>query len=250
MLTTSDIREALIAEYRRDSFQPMVELKGACFLADAPAIIGTPNADYIKAELEWYRSQSLNINDIPGGPPLMWRRTANPEGQINSNYGWVLWSEENGNQFGAIVAELRRDYASRRAVCIYTRPTMHVDQKLGGHGQDFMCTNAVHYSIDARLGRLDAVVQMRSNDVVFGYRNDYAWQKYALNEIVIELQADYPNLEPGRIIWQAASLHVYPRHYKLLRELDDAGRVIPELRAQLLKHSDDTVAGIVDGDVA
>src|SRR5258708_5026136 len=183
-LRTADIREALIREYRRNPFQPMVELKGASFTADSPAIIGTPNAKYIQHELDWYESQSLSINDIPGGAPLMWRRTANPDGQINSNYGWVLWSEDNGDQFGSIVRELRRDYASRRAVCIYTRPSMHVDQKLGGQGQDFMCTNAVHYSINAEHQELDIVVQMRSNDVVFGYRNDYAWQVHAAGAIL------------------------------------------------------------------
>ena len=217
LLGTADIRRELIASYTRNPFQPMVEIKGACFVADAPAIIGEPNAKYIQNEIAWYLSQSLNINDIPDGAPLMWRRTANEAGIINSNYGWVLWSEENGRQFANIVAELRRDYASRRAVCIYTRPSMHVDQKLGGGGQDFMCTNAVHYSINPVSHTLEAVVQMRSNDVVFGYRNDYAWQEYALNEICHELQLDWPLLAPGQIVWQAASLHVYPRHYRLLR---------------------------------
>lgn len=229
-LGTADIRAMLIREYMNNPFQPMVEIKGASFIADAPAIIGKPNEEYIKHELEWYRSQSLNINDIPGGAPLMWRRTANPEGQINSNYGWVLWSPENGggdgpevdgddcSQFEHIIRELLRDYASRRAVCIYTRPTMHTDQKLGGQGQDFMCTNAVHYSINAERRELEAVVQMRSNDVVFGYRNDYAWQKYALECILTDLREEYTGLTAGQIIWQAASLHVYPRHYGLLRD--------------------------------
>lgn len=216
-LGTADIRKALVEEYEVDPFQPMVEIKGASFIADKPAIIGVPNAEYIKHELDWYESQSLNINDIPGGAPKMWRRTANEEGRINSNYGWVLWSEENGLQFNHIVAELRRDYASRRALCIYTRPSMHLDQKLGGGGQDFMCTNAVSYSINAASAQLDVVVQMRSNDVVFGYRNDYAWQVYAAMYVIAELQRDWPQLHLGRIYWQAQSLHVYPRHYHLLR---------------------------------
>jgi thymidylate synthase len=227
---TADVRDALVYEYQRNPFQPMIEIKGASFIADAPAIIGKPNEDYIEKEIEWYESESLSIHDIPGGPPLMWRRTANPEGRINSNYGWVLYSPENGggdgpevdgddrSQFGHVVAELRRDYASRRAVCIYTRPTMHVDQKLGGSGQDFMCTNAVHYSIDPETKSLDVCVQMRSNDVVFGYRNDYAWQKHAAYRVIGALADDFP-LTLGVIRWQAASLHVYPRHYHLLRAL-------------------------------
>jgi thymidylate synthase len=85
-------------------------------------------------------------------------------------------------------------------------------------GQDFMCTNAVHYSIDASTGALDVVVQMRSNDVVFGYRNDFAWQKHAAFKVIAALGNTY-QLTLGVIRWQAASLHVYPRHYHLLRAM-------------------------------
>ncbi len=217
-MRTVDIRRLLVTEYMERPFQPLVELKGASFVADMPSIIGAPNASYIERELEWYRSQSRDINDFPGEPPAIWRRTANAQGDVNSNYGWVFWSEGNSYQFENIIAELRRDYATRRAVCIYTRPTMHLDQALGGGGQDFMCTNAVHYSINPGTGELDVVVQMRSNDVVFGYRNDYAWQMYAAKQIIDELRTEWPALTMGTMIWQAASLHVYPRHYHLLRE--------------------------------
>jgi thymidylate synthase len=226
-LRTADIRDALVDIYQSNPFQPMVEIKGASFLADKPSIIGAPNRDYIGAELEWYESQSLSIHDIPGGPPVMWRRTASDDGQVNSNYGWVLWSEANGSQFDRLTAELRRDYASRRAVCIYTRPSMHKDQKLGGSGQDFMCTNAVHYSINPGTAALDVVVQMRSNDVVFGYRNDYAWQVRARDYILADLQGDFPHLKAGEITWQAASLHVYPRHYHMLRAARDGSEAQP-----------------------
>lgn len=223
-LRTGDIRRRLVDEYRDNPFQPMVEIKGASFIADKPSIIGDPNDDYIKRELEWYESQSLNINDMPGGAPLMWRRTANDRGEINSNYGWVLWSEENGLQFNHVVRELKRDYATRRAMVIYTRPSMHLDQKLGGNGQDFMCTNAVGYSINAEKRTLDITVQMRSNDVVFGYRNDYAWQVYAAEYVMSSLHEVWPDLKLGVIRWQAMSLHVYPRHYHLLQAVANGSK--------------------------
>jgi thymidylate synthase len=72
---------------------------------------------------------------------------------------------------------------------------------------DFMCTNAVQYMI--RDGQLVAVVQMRSNDVVFGYRNDYAWQKYVADMLTRDLGLD---VEP-KIIWNVGNLHVYERHF-------------------------------------
>ena len=36
----------------------MLELIGSSFIADAEAIFGTPNRDYVKRELEWYESKS------------------------------------------------------------------------------------------------------------------------------------------------------------------------------------------------
>ncbi len=92
---------------------------------------------------------------------------------------------------------------------IYNRPTMHKDSSKNGMS-DFICTNAVTYSIDS-LGYINAVVQMRSNDAVFGYKNDYAWQKYVLDRLAKDLNAMF-----GTITWQVASLHIYPRHFKLL----------------------------------
>jgi len=75
---------------------------------------------------------------------------------------------------------------------------------------DFMCTNAVQYTI--RDNRLNAVVQMRSNDVVFGYRNDFAWQQHVLNYLSEDLSID-----PGTIYWNAGSLHVYERHFNMVK---------------------------------
>ena len=91
---------------------------------------------------------------------------------------------------------------------IYTRPIMHADYNRDGMS-DFMCTNAVQYVI--RNNRLNAIVQMRSNDVVFGYKNDRAWQQWVLNKLANDLEID-----PGQIVWNAGSLHVYERHFNLL----------------------------------
>lgn len=187
----------------------MLEVVGASFMADEPFIFGTPNDDYIQREIEWYKSMSLNVNDIPGGPPAIWKMVADKEGLINSNYGWCIWSEANGYQYENAYGELKRHPDSRRAVMIYTRPNMWKDYNHNGRS-DFMCTNAVQYL--RRDGLLHAVVQMRSNDVVYGYKNDYAWQKY-----VLELLAADLGLEVGLIHWNVGSLHVYERHFDLVK---------------------------------
>ena len=188
----------------------MLEIVGANFVADEPAIFGKVNEDYVKRELEWYESMSLNVHDIPGGAPQIWQAVADKNGFINSNYGWCIFSEENGLQYCNARIELMNNPYSRRATMIYTRPQMWVDFNKDGRS-DFMCTNAVQYMI--RNDKLHAVVQMRSNDVVFGYKNDYAWQKHVLDMLAGDL-----NVKPGDIIWNVGSLHVYERHFHLVTE--------------------------------
>mgnify|MGYP006277829637 FL=1 len=99
---------------------------------------------------------------------------------------------------------------------IYNRPTMHDDYNKGGMS-DFMCTNAVQYLI--RNNKLNALVYMRSNDAVFGYKNDYAWQKHLLEELVKDLRNEWlDDIQIGDIYWNVASLHVYERHFKFVTE--------------------------------
>ena len=71
---------------------------------------------------------------------------------------------------------------------------------------------------------------MRSNDVVFGYKNDRAWQLYVLNKLVEyyndclekfpvygEGQENYPErITAGEIYSQVQNLHVYERHFDLV----------------------------------
>lgn len=212
MLKVEDIREYLIRELQAENFVvdktgvKTIEMIGACFEADEPSIFGDVNEEYIQRELDWYKSMSLYVDDIPGITPAIWKQVASTEGKINSNYGWAIYSEDNGLQYLNVLDELTKNPNSRRAVMIYTRPTMWSDYNHNGMS-DFMCTNAVQYMI--RDGQLVAVVQMRSNDVVFGYRNDYAWQKYVADMLTRDLGLD---IEP-KIIWNVGNLHVYERHF-------------------------------------
>lgn len=210
----ASIRRAFIGLKQREEYVidksgcKMLELVGATFIADEDAIFGKVNAGYVQRELQWYASQSLNVHDMPGGPPREWVRSADPDGFINSNYGWVIWSDENFAQYEHVKKELLEHPTSRRAVMLYTRPRMWLDYDHNGMS-DFMCTNAVQYMI--RNEKLLAVVQMRSNDVVFGYRNDYAWQAH-----VHDMLAQDVGCEKGEMVWHVGSLHVYERHLDLV----------------------------------
>lgn len=187
----------------------LLEIVNASFIADEPSIFGKPNHSYTEREIEWYKSMSLNVNDIPGETPVVWKQVATPDGRINSNYGWCIWSRENGEQYNNVLRELRQKPTSRRATMIYTRPSMWVDYSRDGMS-DFMCTNAVQYVI--RDQALHAIVQMRSNDVFYGYRNDYAWNEYVLKMLSYDL-----DVSPGIIYWNVGSLHVYERNFNLVK---------------------------------
>ena len=97
---------------------------------------------------------------------------------------------------------------------VYQRPSIWKEYDENGKN-DFICTNAVTYYIRDRA--LHCVVQMRSNDVIFGYRNDYAWQKYVFLKLRDELYSKNIKLDIGDIIWQVQNLHVYERHFDLVK---------------------------------
>lgn len=209
-------------DWRRAGSLPdsMLELTGVSFLADEPTIFGDVNEDYVKRELEWYDSQSFSVNDFPGGAPAIWKQVADRDGHINSNYGALMYGLGNGFQYQNVLRALDKDQTSRQAVAVYTRPTIHEDATWGGR-YDFICTNTVQYLI--RDYKLDVVVNMRSNDAIFGYRNDYAWQLEVQKRLWLDLQDRYPELLLGKITWQVGSLHIYPRHFHMVERFHDTG---------------------------
>lgn len=217
-----DIRTAFVIKLQsRDLTETnTLEIVGASFCADAPAIFGTVSENYAQRELLWYKSRSLRVEDIPGITPKIWENISSTKGEINSNYGELVFG--NYDQYNHVLQTLFDDKNSRRAVAIYTRPTMHTDFEKDGM-QDFICTNAVHYEI--RDNKLHVVVQMRSNDAVFGYKNDYIWQRYIQTQLLGELMPKYPLLEAGNIIWQVASLHIYERHFYLVDHFRNYGKI-------------------------
>ena len=225
---TNDIKGYFIGKLRIEDFvmdrsgQKTIELIGAAFFADKPAIFGEPNSSYIQIEKAWYESQSTNVNWIPEtynrNVPEAWKASANQFGEINSNYGHLIYSDKYHHQYGQVLDELLANPDGRRASMIYTRPSIWMEYNEDGKN-DFICTNAVTYYI--RDNYLQSVVQMRSNDVVFGYKNDYAWQLYVLEQMVKDYNDckdnGVPELKVGDIIWQVQNLHVYERHFHLVK---------------------------------
>jgi thymidylate synthase len=224
MNLVQDIRKTFIqmrrfGDYVTDkSGVKTVEIINASFEASEPWIIREPNEDYIKRELEWYESQSLWVSDIPGETPSIWKSVASNLGIINSNYGFLAYHGDNWNQYDNVLKELNDNPDSRRANMIYTRPSIWHDYKVDGMS-DFICTNNVQYFI--RNNQLITSVYMRSNDAVFGYNNDLAWQTHVRDKLLNDLDVTY---EAGPIYWNVGSLHVYERHFKFIDSIRQTGR--------------------------
>ena len=125
MLKTKDIANTFIDKLKNKEFTndktdcKTIEIFAASFLADSPAIFGTPNQEYIDAEIEWYNSRSTNINKLAkiyGKSPAAWQYSANEYGEINSNYGHLIFSKKFHRQYNQVVKELSEiNPDSRRA---------------------------------------------------------------------------------------------------------------------------------------
>lgn len=225
--TVQDIRNEFVRLLQNEEFivdktgVPVLEILAANFIADEEHVFGVVNSEYVSRELAWYKSMSLNVNDIPGEVPTIWKQVATPDGFINSNYGYCIYSGDNGYQFKNVVEELVKNPYSRRATMIYTRPSMHVDYNAGGKS-DFICTWGTQHFI--RNGQLVTKVNMRSNDLVFGYRNDFAWQKYVHDQLLQAINNRTGSVYGlGPIYWDVGSLHVYSSQFYLVDHYDKTG---------------------------
>lgn len=219
MKKVADIREEFKHLLQSEKFvidksgAKTLEILGESYIADEDVIFGTLNEDYAKKELQWYLSESLNVYDIPK-TPVIWRQVADKNGFINSNYGWCVFSKENGEQYKHCLRTLRKDKDSRRAMMHYTRPSMQWEYNLNGMS-DYCCTN--HVQILIRDNKLHYILSQRSCDALYGFKNDIYWAKYVHNRLLEDLKEDYPELELGNLIHQIGSLHVYERHFSLVK---------------------------------
>lgn len=219
MKGVKQIRETF-ASLRPDE-KGMLEIQFAQFEADEPAIFGTPNQDWHARELEWYMSMSRYVQDIPPPVPTIWQKVASKTGMINSNYGWCIFSEENGSQYKMALEALLADPYTRQAVMIYTRPSMHSEFRLDGTGYDFICTNTTQALI--RDGVLDYSVNMRSSDAVLGYKGDLAWHTFVRDMLADDLTSRGIMAKRGKIVWNATSFHIYPQHRQLVTKYWETG---------------------------
>ena len=236
LMKTNDVLEIFKNKYKNNIFRTIgnavqqsktIEIQNVQFEVDKPWIVREPNKEYFQRELKWYQTESLNVNDIPDGAPKMWKSCATPDGYINSNYGWMIWSKDNYEQYKHCLQKLIEDPHTREACMIYNRPSMQEEYNKNGM-HDFCCTYAVQCFLNEdNSGRyhLKYIVYMRSNDAVFGFDNDALWHMHVQERLSRDLFGNIPTLTEitgpiicDSIVWNAGSLHVYERHFKFLED--------------------------------
>lgn len=174
------------------------------------------NEEYLKKELDWYLSQSLR----PPEGVKVWQQVKSKHGFVNSNYGYLIFSKGNCEQFQHAMQALIADPGTRQAVLVYNRPSMHEDwNKDGMH--DFVCTFFQQFFI--REGKLECVTVMRSNDCVFGTFNDVPWFEWVYNNMLGALGVRGVKLKKGQLRFIASSFHCYQRHYGVLEQIAKHG---------------------------
>ena len=153
--------------------------------------------DYAEAEWQWYLSGDNNISklgELYGKIPEIWKRMADKEGFVNSNYGWQ-W--KRGDQLDEVVDLLKTNPKTRQAaISIYDRKEGYM------YDNDTPCTYAVQFTIFK--DKLDMCVTMRSNDLWFGFCND----QYCFSKLQ-ELVATKLEIPIGEYYHFAHNLHLY-----------------------------------------
>ena len=180
---------------------------------------------YVKAELDWYKSMDLSIighEGIENNPTWQSCCTKDEKKEINSNYGWCVFSEENGSQYDNCLEVLKKDKTTRNAIIMYNRPEIYKDYKRNGM-HDMICTFMSHFFI--RNNKLYMIHNMRSNDVRYGFIcSDLAWNCFVYQNMYEDLKSTYPDLEVGTIIWTSDSMHLYSRHFDDLKNFFESER--------------------------
>ena len=153
--------------------------------------------DYAEAEWQWYLSGDNNINklgELYGKIPEIWKRMADKEGFVNSNYGWQ-W--KRGNQLDEVIDLLKTNPRTRQAaISIYDRKEGYM------YDNDTPCTYAIQFTVQAQ--HLNMCVTMRSNDLWYGFCND----QYCFSKLQ-ELVATETGLLIGNYFHFAHNLHLY-----------------------------------------
>jgi thymidylate synthase len=193
-------------------------------------------ASYTAKEKELYDSCSNKVEDFAKASKF-WNQLANPDGTVNSAYGYLIWkNESHGSDFEQVLKEcsmfgiaatehegrvsrmvpvrrtpwewakesLIQDKDTRQAILRFSLPE---HQWMGN--KDQTCT--MHGNFLIRNDKLYLTIIMRSNDLMKGLVYDLPWFVSLMDKMVDELKPTYPNLTKGHYTHIVHSMHIYEK---------------------------------------
>lgn len=201
------------------------------------------NPSYATTEWLWYLSQSRSAKNI-GKMAGIWKKIADGRDEVESNYGTYIFE-----QWSWAIQELLLDKDSRRATIAINQPFHKYANPC-----DYPCTQYLQFLI--RDNKLHLIVNMRSNDAVFGFCNDVfafsLFQQMMLNELNYNNPEGGKALELGHYYHHAGSFHIYESHWPMMDKIlnnyyplyleKEGSDELPELKKYKLK---ETVHGFV-----
>jgi thymidylate synthase len=155
------------------------------------------SVEYANAEWRWYLSGDRNIaklGELYGKVPAIWKRMADVDGNVNSNYGWQ-WQR---NQQLDNVIKLLKTLPETRQAAISIYDAKEYDK----YAYDTPCTYAVQFTV--LDDKLNMSVVMRSNDLWYGFCND----QYQFSNLQL-LVAQRTGYDIGTYYHFAHNLHLY-----------------------------------------
>lgn len=169
-------------------------------------VVTTPqrkfNQEYAEYEWNWYLKGDRDASEIAERAKIWKQMMVDGTTEVNSNYGY-FW--KLNDQLQRAITELRFNPQSRRAIVV------HYDiNELNRYKYDTPCNDVLNFYI--KDDKLHLSVFARSIDLVYGFCNDqYTFAK------LMEMVAYQLEIPVGEMHWMVTNLHIYPRHYDMLK---------------------------------
>jgi thymidylate synthase len=198
-------------------------------------------ASYTDKEVLLYNSCTNSAADF-GKASKFWLSLANPDGTVNSAYGYLIWKNKShgnpdfevgtfSNDFGSnLETELQKRSDSLRTPWEYAKKCLLSDKdtrqaimrfSLPQHAwignKDQVCT--LHGNWLIRDNQLHLSVVMRSNDLMLGLVFDLPWFCSLMDRMLMELKSTYPDLKKGFYTHMVHSIHIYERDEVKIRRM-------------------------------
>jgi thymidylate synthase len=177
-------------------------------------------ADYTNKEIALYDSGTNKVAEFAKASKF-WDRLSNPDGTINSAYGFLIWknysctsnfSDRAMTPWEWAKESLLADKDTRQAVMHFASG----EHKWHGN-KDQVCTLTGNWLI--RDDKLNFTIVMRSQDMVKGAVYDWPWFCSLMDKMLVELKTAYPDLEKGRYTHICHSIHCYEKDKNIINSM-------------------------------